>query len=78
MTDANSGIALSTVMAAVASINIYSWTSITMEFIYLSRALRLLNVKGHPNILLLSCVFDSWDSIAAVTQRSWVRILFKG
>ena len=47
------GLALysSGVMAAFASIiistvNCYCWTSITMEFTYLSRVLRPLNIKG--------------------------------
>lgn len=46
----------------------------TMEFIYLSRVLRPLKIKGQPthdrsHVALMS--------IAPVTQRSWVRVPFK-
>ena len=32
----------------ISTFNCYCWTSITMEFIYLSRVSRPLNVKGQP------------------------------
>ena len=37
----------------------YCWTPITMKFIYLSRVLRLLNIKGRTQTRPLSCGFDS-------------------
>ena len=48
-----SGLVSRSVMAEFASIimsrfNCYCWTSITMEFTYLSRVLRPVNIKGQP------------------------------
>ena len=57
--------------------NCYCWTSITMESIHLSLVLSPLNTKGRTQTRPLSCGFDSSVGRALVTQRSWVRILFK-
>ena len=34
----------------LSTFNCYCWTSITMEFTYLSRVLRPLNIKGQPTV----------------------------